>query len=68
MTQHKQDPKKRDEEQLPKGRPAPPDAPQPSRRMPKPESSSEYEGAKTREPTGNSGNEVKTETSSTSGQ
>jgi hypothetical protein len=39
-----------------------------SRRAPKPESTSEYEGAPTRKPTGNPGDEVKTETSSTSGQ
>lgn len=35
---------------------------------PKPESTAEYEGAKTRKPTGNPGTEVKTETSSSSGQ
>jgi hypothetical protein len=34
----------------------------------KPESSSEYEGAPSRKPTGNEGKEVKTETSSSSGQ
>lgn len=34
---------------------------------PKPESSSEYEGADSRKPTGNQG-EVKTETSSSSGE
>jgi|SwirhisoilCB1_FD_contig_21_32635714_length_249_multi_3_in_0_out_0_1 hypothetical protein len=35
---------------------------------PKPESSSEYEGAPTRKPTGNPGSVTKTETSSSSGQ
>jgi hypothetical protein len=35
---------------------------------PKPESSSEYEGAPTRKPTGNPGTVTKTETSSSSGQ
>jgi hypothetical protein len=39
-----------------------------SREQPKPESSSEYEGAPSRKPTGNRGAEVKTETSSSSGQ
>ncbi|KPV53376.1 hypothetical protein SE17_09990 [Kouleothrix aurantiaca] len=38
------------------------------RRMPKPESSSEYEGAPSRKPTGNPPLEVKTETSSSSGE
>jgi len=36
--------------------------------IPKPESSSEYEGAPSRKPTGNPPVEVKTETSSSSGQ
>lgn len=36
--------------------------------QPKPESTSEYEGGQTRKPTGNPGTEVKTETSSSSGQ
>jgi hypothetical protein len=35
---------------------------------PKPESTAEYEGAQDRKPTGNPGTEVKTETSSSSGQ
>jgi hypothetical protein len=64
MTQHKQGPKKRAEEQQ---RDQPADSQQ-SRKVPKPESSSEYEGAPTRKPTGNPGDEVKTETSSTSGE
>jgi hypothetical protein len=38
------------------------------RNIPKPESSSEYEGAASRQPTGNPPVEVKTETSSSSGQ
>ena len=38
------------------------------RLVPKPESSSEYEGAPSRKPTGNPGTENKTETSSSSGQ
>ncbi len=38
------------------------------RGTPKPESSSEYEGARDRQPTGNPETEVKTETSSSSGQ
>ena len=38
------------------------------RNVPKPESSSEYEGASDREPTGNAPVETKTETSSSSGQ
>lgn len=38
------------------------------REVPKPESSSEYEGAPSRKPTGNPPVEVKTETSSSSGQ
>ena len=41
--------------------------PQPSG-TPKPESSSEYEGAPSRKPTGNQPVEVKTETSSSSGE
>jgi len=45
----------------------PTSAPQ-SPKQPKPESTSEYEGAQTRKPTGNPGTEVKTETSSSSGQ
>jgi len=39
-----------------------------ARDIPKPESSSEYEGAPSRKPTGNPPIEVKTETSSSSGQ
>jgi hypothetical protein len=35
---------------------------------PKAESTAEFEGAETRKPTGNPGSEVKTETSSSSGQ
>ncbi len=38
------------------------------RRVPKPESSSEYEGAPSREPSGKPGAEIKTETSSSSGE
>jgi hypothetical protein len=37
-------------------------------KIPKPESSSEYEGAESRKPTGNPPVEVKTETSSSSGE
>jgi hypothetical protein len=66
MADHKQQPAKqataKDKKEQPAG------ADQQSRKLPKPESSSEYEGAPNRKPTGNPGDEVKTETSSTSGQ
>lgn len=63
MTQQK--PAQRQEKAKTRVEPSPAE---PSTRVPKPESSSEYEGASSREPTGNPGEEVKTETSSTSGE
>lgn len=47
-----------------------PQQPQPSeeQRIPKPESSAEYEGADDSQPTGDADSAVKTETSSSSGQ
>lgn len=52
---------KQENSDQPKGMPKNPN-------QPKPESTSEYEGAQTRKPTGNTGTEVKTETSSSSGE
>lgn len=49
-------------------RPAAQPKPAEEQRLPKPESSSEYEGAPSRKPTGNPPVEVKTETSSSSGE
>ncbi|MBC8161809.1 MAG: hypothetical protein H7Z42_11375 [Roseiflexaceae bacterium] len=45
-----------------------PPVPAQNDQQPKPESSSEYEGAQDRKPTGNKATEAKTETSSSSGQ
>jgi hypothetical protein len=62
-----QEQKKQPAEKGPSAKEAPRQPGQPSG-TPKPESSSEYEGAPSRKPTGNEPVEVKTETSSSSGQ